>query len=142
MRIAINAADFDHARIDGTRIYIQNMLKNFGPDAGDRDQFFIYHKNEFNPELAFPIFKNYKIKNLKFPFWWTQTRFAWEIFREKNRMCSGCRCILCLIFDQIKQKPLSQSMISLSNYSRNFFQRKICAGSIGSRILPSAMPTS
>jgi glycosyltransferase involved in cell wall biosynthesis len=83
MRIAINAADLDHSRIDGTRIYIQNMLKNFGPDADDRDQFLIYHQSEFNPELTFPIFKNYKIKDLKFPFWWTQTRFGWEIFREK-----------------------------------------------------------
>ena len=83
MRIAINAADLDHQRIDGTRIYIWNMLKNFGPDADDRDQFLIYHKSEFNPELAFPIFENYKIKKLPFPFWWTQTRFGWEIFREK-----------------------------------------------------------
>ncbi|OGI24904.1 MAG: hypothetical protein A3J76_05480 [Candidatus Moranbacteria bacterium RBG_13_45_13] len=83
MRIAINAADLDHQRIDGTRIYIWNMLKNFGPDADDRDQFLIYHKSEFNPELAFPVFENYKIFEKPFPFWWTQTRFAWEIFREK-----------------------------------------------------------
>jgi len=59
------------------------MLKNFGPDADDRDQFLIYHKSEFNPELAFPVFRNYKIKKLSFPLWWTQTRFGWEIFREK-----------------------------------------------------------
>ena len=83
MRIAVNASDLDHSRIDGTRIYIQNMLKNFGPDADDRDQFLIYHKSEFNPELAFPVFRNYKIKKLSFPLWWTQTRFGWEIFREK-----------------------------------------------------------
>jgi len=82
MRIAINAADLDHQRIDGTRIYIQNMLKNFG-SLDKESQFLIYHKSEFNPELSFPVFKNYKIKNLSFPFWWTQTRFAWEIFREK-----------------------------------------------------------
>ena len=84
MKIAVNVADLDHQRIDGTRIYIQNMLKNFGSVGRDRqDQFLIYHKSEFNPELAFPIFENYKIKKLPFPFWWTQTRFAWEIFREK-----------------------------------------------------------
>jgi glycosyltransferase involved in cell wall biosynthesis len=83
MRIAINAADLDHPRIDGTRIYIRNLLEKFGPDANDRDQFLIYHKSEFNPELRFPLFENYKILKKPFPFWWTQTRFAWEIFREK-----------------------------------------------------------
>jgi glycosyltransferase involved in cell wall biosynthesis len=83
MRIAINAADLDHKRIDGTRIYIHNILKKFGPDADDRDQFLIYHKTEFNPELTFPVFKNYKIIKLQsFPFW-TQTRFAWEMIKTK-----------------------------------------------------------
>lgn len=82
MRIAINAADLDHERIDGTRIYIQNMLKNFG-FLNKEDQFLIYHKGEFNPELSFPVFENYKIKNLPFPFWWTQTRFAYEMWKTK-----------------------------------------------------------
>jgi glycosyltransferase involved in cell wall biosynthesis len=83
MKIAINASDLDHARIDGTRIYIQNILKNFSPASCDRrDHFLIYHKNkEFNPELTFPIYPNYKIIDLNFPFWWTQTRFGWEIMR-------------------------------------------------------------
>ncbi len=81
MQIAINAADLDHPRIDGTRIYIQNLLKNFGPASG-RDQFFIYHKSEFNPELKFPVFQNYEIIKKPFPFWWTQTRFSWEVFRK------------------------------------------------------------
>ena len=85
MRIAINAADLDHQRIDGTRIYIQNMLKNFGL-LDQEDQFLIYHKGEFNPELTFPIFENYKILKKPFPFWWTQTRFACEICENK----AGC----------------------------------------------------
>ena len=82
MRIAINAADLDHSRIDGTRIYIQNLLKNFGL-LNKEDQFLIYHRSQFNPELTFPIFENYQIRSLRFPFWWTQTRFAWEIFCKK-----------------------------------------------------------
>lgn len=84
MRIAIDAADLDHSRIDGTRIYIQNILKNFGPAARDRrDQFLIYHQSEFNPELAFPVFENYKIIKLRKSPYWTQTRFAWEMLRTK-----------------------------------------------------------
>ncbi len=82
MRIAINAADLDHSRIDGTRIYIQNLLKNFGLQNKE-DRFLIYHKNNFNPQLDFPVFGNYEIIKKPFPFWWTQTRFAWEIWREK-----------------------------------------------------------
>lgn len=82
MRIAINAADLDHKRIDGTRIYIQNLLNNFGL-LDNEDQFLIYHKGEFNPELKFTAFNNYKIKKMPFPFGWTQTRFACEIFHEK-----------------------------------------------------------
>ncbi|MCX6762509.1 MAG: glycosyltransferase family 1 protein, partial [Candidatus Moranbacteria bacterium] len=82
MRIAINAADLDHSRIDGTRIYIHNLLKNFGLED-TRDRFLIYHKKEFNPQLKFPVFENYEIIKRLFPFWWTQTRFAWEMFREK-----------------------------------------------------------
>ncbi len=82
MKIAINAADLDHARIDGTRIYIRNMLKNFGL-LDEEDHFLIYHASKFNPELTFETFKNYEIKELKCPFYWTQTRFAWEILRGK-----------------------------------------------------------
>ena len=85
MRIAINAADLDHSRIDGTRIYIQNLLKNFGLED-TRDRFLIYHKNKFNPQLTFPKFENYEIIKKPFPFWWTQTRFAWEMLRTKPEM--------------------------------------------------------
>jgi glycosyltransferase involved in cell wall biosynthesis len=81
MRIAVNAADLDHSRIDGTRIYIQNLLKNFGLQDKE-DRFLIYHKDEFNSQLKFPVFENYQIIKKPFPFWWTQTRFAWEMLRN------------------------------------------------------------
>ncbi|MCX6766390.1 MAG: glycosyltransferase family 1 protein [Candidatus Moranbacteria bacterium] len=82
MKIAVNAADLDHSRIDGTRIYIQNLLRNFG-HLNKNDRFLIYHKSKFNPQLRFPIFENYEIIQKPFPFWWTQTRFAWEMLRTK-----------------------------------------------------------
>jgi glycosyltransferase involved in cell wall biosynthesis len=82
MRIAINAADLDHCRIDGTRIYIQNLLNEFGL-LNKKDRFLIYHKNEFNPQLKFPVYENYDIRKIAFPFWWTQSAFALEMFREK-----------------------------------------------------------
>lgn len=58
------------------------MLKNFGKLAKEHE-FIIYHKGEFNPKLAPPEFKNYKIKKIPFPFLWTQLRFAFEVFKDK-----------------------------------------------------------
>ncbi len=81
MRIAIQAADLDYHRIDGTRVYILNLLKFFGALA-PKDEFLIYHRSDFNPALRPPVFPNYQIKKAKFPFLWTQTRFALEVFND------------------------------------------------------------
>ncbi len=82
MRIAIQAADLDNQRIDGTRVYLLNLLKHFG-ELSFQDDFFIYHKNNFNPQLTPPNFSNYKIKRIWSPMLWTQTRFALEIWKDK-----------------------------------------------------------
>lgn len=82
MKIAIQAADLDAKRIDGTRVYILNLLKNFGK-LDNSSKFFIYHKEAFNPELEPPRYANYKIKEIPFSFWWTQLRFAFEIWKDK-----------------------------------------------------------
>jgi glycosyltransferase involved in cell wall biosynthesis len=81
MNIAIQAADLDAERIDGTRVYILHMLRHFGAIAPD-DSFHIYHRTTFNPALEPPHCKNYSIKAIDFPFLWTQTRFAWELLRD------------------------------------------------------------
>lgn len=82
MKIAIQAADLDHARIDGTRVYILNLLKYFG-ELDPTGEFLIYHRSKFNPELTPPDFPNYKIKAVSAPAFWTQTRFAYEIWKDK-----------------------------------------------------------
>ncbi len=82
MKIAIHAADLDAKRIDGTRVYILNLLRRFG-ELSSEDEFFIYHRRQFNPELAPPEFSNYRIKKTKFPFFWTQTAFASEVVRDR-----------------------------------------------------------
>ena len=82
MRIAIHAADLDHRRVDGTRVYLFNMLKNFGK-INSQDSFLIYHQNDFNPQLKPPVFANYSVKKSSFPLLWTQTAFAFEIWRDK-----------------------------------------------------------
>ncbi len=82
MKIAIQAADLDHSRIDGTRVYLLNVLKHLG-NISPTDEFWIYHRKDFNPELAPPNFSNYKVKKADFPFFWTQTRFAYELRKDK-----------------------------------------------------------
>ncbi|MFA6159617.1 MAG: glycosyltransferase family 1 protein [Parcubacteria group bacterium] len=82
MKIAIQAADLDWARIDGTRVYILNMLKYFG-QLDPKSQFLIYHKKNFNPELTPANFSNYKIWKIPFPFFWTQIRLCLSLFWEK-----------------------------------------------------------
>lgn len=81
MKIAIQAADLDAERIDGTRVYILNLLRCFGKIAPG-DEFFLYHRRAFNPELTPPGFSNYLIKQMDFPCLWTQTRFAWELLKD------------------------------------------------------------
>jgi len=82
MKIAIQASDLDHSRIDGTRVYLFNLLKNFGK-IDNANVFSIWHKTKFNPSLVPSIFPNYEIHQTSFPVAWTQTRFALEIWREK-----------------------------------------------------------
>jgi glycosyltransferase involved in cell wall biosynthesis len=82
VRIAIQAADLDHERIDGTRVYILNLLKYFG-ELDKETEFLIYHRRKFNPELTPPNFPNYTIKPVSAPAFWTQTRFAYEIWKDK-----------------------------------------------------------
>ncbi|MFA5961796.1 MAG: glycosyltransferase family 1 protein [Parcubacteria group bacterium] len=82
MKIGIQVADLDAERIDGTRVYIHNMLKFFGA-LDPTSEFLLYHKNEFNPELKSPNFSNYRIKQKNRPVFWTQGWLAGELCRDK-----------------------------------------------------------
>lgn len=82
MTIALQAADLDAARIDGTRIYLLELLKRFSTLSPETD-FHLYHKTRFNPELTPPCFNNYTETALPFPSQWMQTRFALEMFRTR-----------------------------------------------------------
>ena len=81
MTTALQVADLDASRIDGTRVYILELLKRFGILAPD-EAFHLYHKYAFNPELAPPLFENYTVHPIPFPNQWMQTRFALEMYRS------------------------------------------------------------
>lgn len=80
MKIAIQAADLDSPRIDGTRVYLLNMLNRFG-ELSSGDDFFIFHRENFNPKLEPKKFPNYQILQKPFPFYWTQIKFSMELYK-------------------------------------------------------------
>lgn len=82
MKIAVHTADLDHERIDGTRVYIYNMLKMFG-EISPEDSFLLYHRDKYNPELDPPKFSNYEFHRPQFPLSWTQTAFAAKIWCDE-----------------------------------------------------------
>lgn len=82
MRVAVQVSDLDHSRIDGTRVYLRELLKRFGT-LSPETRFHLYHKQNFNPALAPPTLSNYTVKQLAFPYAWMQTRFAWELFLSR-----------------------------------------------------------
>jgi glycosyltransferase involved in cell wall biosynthesis len=79
MRIAIQAADLDAKRVDGTRVYIRELLRRFGELAPD-DRFVVCHRDQFNPELAPPELSNYELLSLPGKRLWMQTAFAQALF--------------------------------------------------------------
>ena len=82
MKLAIQASDLDHARIDGTRVYVRELLRRFGP-LSPETEFLLYHRGTFNPALTPPKFLNYAERVRPFPYAWMQTRFSWEMFRHQ-----------------------------------------------------------
>jgi glycosyltransferase involved in cell wall biosynthesis len=86
MKIAIDVADLDCERIDGTRVYIQNVLKYLG-ELSPEDEFFLFHKSEYNKLLKPAKFTNYHDRSLGKGFWWTQFKFARAVKRLKPGVC-------------------------------------------------------
>lgn len=80
MKIAIHVSDLDHERIDGTRVYIKSVLNEFAKQDG-QDEFWLFHQREFNPALEPDKAKNFVVRKKPFAWFWTQTRFAWELFK-------------------------------------------------------------
>jgi len=82
MKIAIDCADLDYQRIDGTRVYIKNLLDVFGK-LDQQDEFLLYHKKNFNSLLKPKWFGNYKERKIDYDLAWTQTRFPFELIKDK-----------------------------------------------------------
>ena len=83
MNIAVNAADLCSTRIDGTRIYIKNVLDHLGELKQNSDSFFIYLKGKLNGNLQFTMHPNYTIRKSESPLFWTQLRLPRELKKDR-----------------------------------------------------------
>lgn len=79
MNIVVQAADLDAARVDGTRVYLREVLTRFGT-LSPEDRFTVIHKGSFNPELAPPQLPNYEFIAVPGERMWMQTGFAKKLF--------------------------------------------------------------
>ncbi len=79
MNIVIQAADLDATRVDGTRVYLRELLMRFGM-LDTEDRFIVCHKGAFNPELAPVQLPNYEFVALPGSHAWMQTVFAKKLF--------------------------------------------------------------
>lgn len=82
MEVAVQACDLDHGRVDGTRVYLAQLLRYFGRIAPET-LFTLYHSAEWNPLLAPPESPNYQERRLPKRFAWMQTSFAQALFRDR-----------------------------------------------------------
>ncbi len=82
MRVAIQARDLDHNRIDGTRVYLKQLLERFA-DLAPEVKFTLYHRDIFNHHLVPRKAPNYTEVRLPGRIAWMQTSFALEMFRRK-----------------------------------------------------------
>lgn len=79
MNIVVQAADLDATRVDGTRVYLRELLMRFGT-IDPEDRFIVCHKGNFNPELAPPELPNYEFVAIPGKRLWMQTVFAKKLF--------------------------------------------------------------
>lgn len=82
MNVMIQAADLDAARVDGTRVYLSELLKRFGAIAPE-SVFDLYHRGQWNRALVPPPFPTYRERILaRWPLW-MQTRFGLELWLKR-----------------------------------------------------------
>jgi glycosyltransferase involved in cell wall biosynthesis len=86
LKIAINCSELDFERIDGTRVYVSQVVSRLG-NIDTEDQFLLYHRKKFNPVLAPVTGANFREIILPDQAGWTYRRFSESLVREKPDVC-------------------------------------------------------
>ncbi|MFA5985732.1 MAG: glycosyltransferase family 1 protein [Parcubacteria group bacterium] len=82
MKIAVHTKELENARIDGTMVYIANVLHAMQHMIGE-DDLYLYHTRPYNVHV--PIAEHPQMHDRTMPHCpvWTQTRFARALWQDK-----------------------------------------------------------
>ncbi len=80
MKIAIPCADLLRQRVDGTQIYLENVLRHFAQKELDAD-FYLYYPAK--PQNGFAQNKRFSHHVLSWRHFWTQTRLPLALFSHR-----------------------------------------------------------
>ncbi len=81
LHIGVHASELDQERIDGTRVYLHNVLTHMQKNTA-HDRFTLYHRRDFHPALRPPDNPRYRIARIPDAPLWTQTRFARALWKD------------------------------------------------------------
>ena len=80
MKIGIDASDLCNPKIDGTKVYVQNLVRQIR-NFDQKNQYVLYYPDK--PTEEFVHAPNFEHKILSWPIFWTQTKFAKTLFSDK-----------------------------------------------------------
>jgi glycosyltransferase involved in cell wall biosynthesis len=82
MKIAVHTKELENARIDGTMVYIANVLHAMQKLIGEED-LYLYHAQPYNAHL--PVVEHRQMHDRIIPHCpaWTQTRFARAVWQDE-----------------------------------------------------------
>lgn len=82
MRIGIHTRYLERARIDGTAVYVHNIVSRL-PALLPEAQLRYYHTGAYHPELSVPMAQHVRDVRLRPLPLWTQTAFAAAVWRDR-----------------------------------------------------------
>ena len=84
MQIGIHIGAAFSDKRTGVEEYTYQLIKHLTSSEEAKNHNFILYKDpSINKDPDFPLPDNFKIKELKFPIFWTQIRLSLEIFKDK-----------------------------------------------------------
>lgn len=82
MKIAIHTKELENARVDGTMVYIANVLQGMHKVI-DEDHVYLYHANPYNARMHITPHAQFHDRMVSQGSLWTQTRFASALWNDQ-----------------------------------------------------------
>jgi glycosyltransferase involved in cell wall biosynthesis len=82
MKIAIHTKELENARVDGTMVYIANVLQGM-QKVIDEDDVYLYHAKPYNTRMHITPHTQFHDRLVSQGFLWTQTRFTSALWHDQ-----------------------------------------------------------